>query len=72
MGVMFGYLRGLCFSQGFVPWELKIGSGMHRIYHAQMDVTSEDWVGDLSNGWPTSSRRSGRAWKSRWTRWAPT
>ncbi len=44
MGVMFGYLRGLCFSQGFVPWELKIGSGMHRIYNAQMDVTSEDWV----------------------------
>ena len=44
MGVMFGYLRGLCFSQGFVPWELKIGSGMHRIYKAQMDVTSEDWV----------------------------
>jgi Fe-S oxidoreductase len=44
MGVMFGYLRGLCFSQGFVPWELKIGSGMHRIYRAQMDVTTEDWV----------------------------
>lgn len=44
MGIMFGYLRGLCFSQGFVPWELKIGTGMHRIYHAQMDVTSEDWV----------------------------
>ena len=44
MGVMFGYLRGLCYSQGFVPWELKIGSGMHRIYRAQMDVTSEDWV----------------------------
>jgi len=44
MGVMFSYLRGLLFSQGFVPWELKIGSGMHRIYQAQMDVTSEDWV----------------------------
>ncbi len=44
MGVMFGYLRGICYSQGFVPWELKIGSGMHRIYRAQMDVTSEDWV----------------------------
>ncbi|MEJ2661726.1 MAG: (Fe-S)-binding protein [Desulfobacteraceae bacterium] len=44
MGVMFGYLRGLCYSQGFVPWELKIGSGMHRIYRAQMDVTTEDWV----------------------------
>lgn len=44
MGIMFGYLRGLCFSQGFVPWEMKIGSGMHRIYRAQMDVTSEDWV----------------------------
>lgn len=44
MGVMFGYLRGLLFSQGFVPWELKIGSGMHRIYRAQMDVTPEDWV----------------------------
>lgn len=44
MGVMFSYLRGLLFSQGFVPWELKIGSGMHRIFHAQMDVTTEDWV----------------------------
>jgi Fe-S oxidoreductase len=44
MGVMFGYLRGLCFAQGFVPWELKIGSGMHRIYNAQMDITTEDWV----------------------------
>jgi Fe-S oxidoreductase len=44
MGVMFGYLRGICFSQGFVPWEMKIGSGMHRIYRAQMDVTTEDWV----------------------------
>lgn len=48
MGVMFGYLRGLCFSQGFVPWELKIGSGMHRIYRAQMDITSEDWVDTCS------------------------
>jgi Fe-S oxidoreductase len=44
MGVMMGYVRGLCFSQGFVPWELKIGSGMHRVYRAQMDVTTEDWV----------------------------
>ncbi len=44
MGVMFGYLRGLCYSQGFVPWELKIGAGMHRIYRAQMDITTEDWV----------------------------
>ena len=40
MGVMFSYLRGLLYSQGFVPWELKIGAGMHRVYHAQMDVTS--------------------------------
>jgi Fe-S oxidoreductase len=44
MGIMFSYLRGLCYSQGFVPWELKIGSGMHRVYRAQMDVTTEDWV----------------------------
>lgn len=44
MGVMFSYLRGLLFQQGFVPWEMKIGSGMHRVYKAQMDVTSEDWV----------------------------
>lgn len=44
MGVMFSYLRGLCFSQGFVPWEMKIGSGMHRVFRAQMDVTVEDWV----------------------------
>ncbi len=44
MGVMFGYLRGLCYQQGFVPWELKIGAGMHRIYRAQMDVTNEEFV----------------------------
>jgi Fe-S oxidoreductase len=44
MGVMFSYLRGLLFSQGFVPWEMKIGSGMHRVYRAQMAVTDEDWV----------------------------
>ncbi|MCL1889168.1 MAG: (Fe-S)-binding protein [Desulfovibrionaceae bacterium] len=44
VGVMFSYLRGLLYSQGFVPWELKIGAGMHRIYKAQMDVSSEDWV----------------------------
>lgn len=44
MGVMFGYVRGLLFAQGFVPWELKIGSGMHRIFKAQMDITTEDWV----------------------------
>ena len=44
VGVMFSYLRGLLFQQGFVPWEMKIGSGMHRVYKAQMDVTTEDWV----------------------------
>jgi len=44
MGIMFSYLRGLLYGQGFVPWELKIGAGMHRIYRAQMDVTTEDWV----------------------------
>ncbi len=44
MGIMFSYLRGLLYSQGFVPWELKIGSGMHRVYRAQMDLTTEDWV----------------------------
>jgi len=44
MGVMFSYLRGILYGQGFVPWELKIGAGMHRIYRAQMDVTTEDWV----------------------------
>ncbi len=43
-GVMFSYLRGLLFGQGFVPWEMKIGSGMHRVYRAQMDITTEDWV----------------------------
>ena len=60
MGVMFGYLRGLCFSQGFVPWEMKIGSGMHRVYKAQMDVTQEDWTETLEwmveeneDEWPT-------------------
>ncbi len=44
MGAMFSYLRGLLFSQGFTPWELKIGTGMHRIFRAQMDITNEDWV----------------------------
>ena len=44
MGVMFGYLRGLLYQQGFVPWELKIGAGMHRVYRAQMDVTDQDFV----------------------------
>ncbi len=43
-GVMFSYMRGILFSHGFVPWELKIGSGMHRVYGAQMDVTQEDWL----------------------------
>ncbi|MBW1988660.1 MAG: (Fe-S)-binding protein [Deltaproteobacteria bacterium] len=44
MGVMFSYLRGLLYQQGFVPWEMKIGAGMHRVYQAQMDVTDEDFV----------------------------
>ncbi len=44
MGIMFGYLRGLLYQQGFVPWELKIGAGMHRVYRAQMDVTDADFV----------------------------
>lgn len=43
-GVMFSYLRGLLYAQGFTPWEMKIGAGMHRVYQAQMDVTDEDWV----------------------------
>lgn len=44
VGVVMSYVRGLLFEQGFVPWELKIGSGMHRVYRAQMDVSNEDWV----------------------------
>jgi len=44
MGIMFGYLRGLLYQQGFVPWEMKIGAGMHRVYNAQMDVTNEDFI----------------------------
>ncbi|MFO8048779.1 MAG: (Fe-S)-binding protein [Desulfosudaceae bacterium] len=43
-GAMFSYLRELLYQQGFVPWELKIGAGMHRVYRAQMDVTDEDFV----------------------------
>jgi Fe-S oxidoreductase len=43
-GQLFSYLRGLCYAQGLVPWELKIGAGMHRVYKAQMDVTDEDFV----------------------------
>lgn len=44
MGVMFGYTRGLLYAQGFLPWEMKIGAGMHRVYKAQMDVTDVDFV----------------------------
>lgn len=44
MGVMFGSLRALLYQQGFVPWEMKIGAGMHRVYRAQMDVTDEDFI----------------------------
>lgn len=44
VGVMISYLRGLLYQQGFVPWEMKIGAGMHRVYRAQMDVTPEDFV----------------------------
>ncbi len=44
VGIMMGYLRGLLYGQGFVPWELKIGAGMHRVYNAQMDVTSDDFI----------------------------
>jgi len=44
MGVMFGNLRALLYQQGFVPWEMKIGAGMHRVYRAQMDVTDEEFV----------------------------
>jgi Fe-S oxidoreductase len=47
MGVMFGYLRGVCYSQGFVPFELKIGSGMHWIFAAQMDVSAEEYIETL-------------------------
>lgn len=43
-GVMFSVLRGLLFAQGFVPWEMKIGSGMNRVFGVQMEVTTEDWV----------------------------
>ncbi len=43
-GAMFSYLRGLLYLQGFVPWEMKIGAGMHRIYYAQMDVTDEEFI----------------------------
>ncbi|MBW2593074.1 MAG: 4Fe-4S dicluster domain-containing protein, partial [Deltaproteobacteria bacterium] len=44
VGVMIGYTRGLLYGQGFVPWEMKIGAGMHRVYRAQMDVTDVDFV----------------------------
>lgn len=44
VGIMISYLRGLLYQQGFVPWEMKIGAGMHRVYRAQMDVTPEDFV----------------------------
>ena len=43
-GVMISYTRGLLYAQGFVPWEMKIGAGMHRVYRAQMDVTDIDFI----------------------------
>ncbi len=43
-GVMNSYLRGILFKHGYTPWEMKIGSGMHRVYGAQMDVNPEDFV----------------------------
>ncbi len=43
-GVIVSVLRTLLFEQGFVPWEMKIGSGMHRVFGAQMDVTDADWL----------------------------
>ena len=59
IGIMMGYLRGLLYSQGFVPWELKIGAGMHRVYRAPMGVPTEDWgetgevmAGGQQDAWP--------------------
>jgi len=43
-GVMISYLRGILFKHGYTPWEMKIGSGMHRVYHAQMDVSEEEFI----------------------------
>ena len=43
-GVILNVLRTVLFEQGFVPWEMKIGSGMHRVFGAQMDVSNEEWL----------------------------
>ena len=43
VGELMGITRQVLFEQGFVPWEMKLGSGMHRVYGAQMDVTGEEW-----------------------------
>ena len=43
-GVMNSYMRGILFQHGYTPWEMKIGSGMHRVYHAQMDVSEDEFV----------------------------
>ena len=58
VGVMISALRGILFEHGFVPWEMKIGSGMHRVFNSQMDVRSEDWLDtcswleeEYSEGW---------------------
>jgi Fe-S oxidoreductase len=51
-GIMISYLRGLLFGQGFVPWEMKIGSGMHRVYRAQMDDTCDWMAEEYEDDWP--------------------
>jgi len=43
-GVMISYMRGILYKHGYTPWEMKIGAGMHRVYHAQMDVTEEEFI----------------------------
>lgn len=37
-GAMMGYLRGLLFEQGYVPWELKSSEARHRVCAAQNAV----------------------------------
>lgn len=58
-GVLMSALREILFEQGFVPWEMKIGAGMHRVFGAQMDISTEDWletcawlVEEYATDWP--------------------
>ena len=68
MGVMFSYLRGVLYSQGFVPWELQDRCGYAPRIRRPDGRDHRRLGGHLRNGWPRKTRKSGRASRSRSTR----